>query len=127
MILQVTTNLPLPPPEPARDKLYLFHDRTFPVSLQEFFQIEDILLDLLAGIGIGHQFSAGEILHYHGIRENIRFLDDRRFRRFKRFMGYQTHSSGITYQRISRNSRLFLLCFGKATVDDQQLTAAFDG
>ena len=83
MILQVTTILPLPPPEPARDKLYLFHDRTFPVSLQEFFQIEDILLDLLAGIGIGHQFSAGEILHHHGIRENIRFLDDRRFRRFK--------------------------------------------
>ena len=59
MILQVTTILPLPPPEPARDKLYLFHDRTFPVSLQEFFQIEDILLDLLAGIGIGHQFFCG--------------------------------------------------------------------
>ena len=55
----------------GNDNSDFFHDRTFPVSFQEFFQIEDILLDLLAGIGIRHHFSPGKILHYNGIRENI--------------------------------------------------------
>lgn len=48
------------PPEPISDNSDFFHDRTFPVSFQEFFQIEDILLDLLAGIGIRHHFSPGK-------------------------------------------------------------------
>lgn len=126
MILQVTTILPLPPPEPARDKLYLFHDRTFPVSLQEFFQIEDILLDLLAGIGIGHQFSAGK---FSTTTESEKISDslmiaasvDSKGSWATRRIPLELHTS------VYPQFRLFLICFGKATVDDQQLTAAFDG
>ena len=57
---------------------------------------------------------------------DITLLFNRRLRGFKRLMGNQEQSVRIIYQCIAGNSGLFLIGFGKSTVDNHQLAVAFD-
>ena len=42
-------------------------------------------------------------------------------------MGYQTHSSGITYQGIACDPPLLLVRLGESAIDDQKFPSTFDG
>ena len=42
-------------------------------------------------------------------------------------MRYQTHAVRICHKRVTGDSCFFLVCFGEASVDDQQLAATLDG
>ena len=96
------------------------------VGIQQFLQVDDLRLQFVAAVGVGHEHPVGRHFHYLRGALDVGSAFYGVGRAGERLVLHELEAAAVVYERISGNSRFVVVGLAESAVDYHQLAAGLD-